>query len=188
MAMATAADRWTPDRVRALPQDGNRYEVIDGELLVTPAPRLVHQRALRELLRLLDEYVVANDLGELLWSPADISLDPESLVQPDLFVVPRRGEAAYRNWTDVTALLLAVEVLSPGTARADRTVKRRYYQRSGVGEYWIADLDARLVERWRPSDDRPEVVADELAWQPDQSCLSLVIDLPRLFQAIHREA
>lgn len=184
--MATAADRWTPDRVRAIPEDGNRYEVIDGELLVTPAPRLAHQRALRELFLLLHEYVLSNHIGELLWSPADISLDPESLVQPDLFVVPRQAEPC-RNWTDVSALLLAVEVLSPGTARADRTVKRRYYQRSGVGEYWIVDIDARLVERWRPSDDRPEVVTDELRWQPDADRRSLAVSLPQLFRAILRD-
>ena len=65
-----------------------------------------------------------------------------------------------------TPPLLAVEVLSPSTARADRTVKRRLYQRAGVPEYWIVDLEARLVERWRPADERPEVLTDTLTWRP----------------------
>ena len=79
------------------------------------------------------------------------------------FVVPigpdgRRGA----NWTDIRALLLAVEILSPSTARADRQAKRRLHQRERVGEYWIVDLDARVVERWRPDDERPEIVTRTL--------------------------
>ena len=79
------------------------------------------------------------------------------------FVVPigpdgRRGA----NWTDIHALLLAVEILSPSTARADRQAKRRLHQRERVGEYWIVDLDARVVERWRPDDERPEIVTRTL--------------------------
>jgi Uma2 family endonuclease len=89
-----------------------------------------------------------------------------------------------RRWSDITRLLLAVEVLSPSTARADRTVKRRLFQRVGVPEYWIVDVEARLVERWRPGDARPEIVTDALAWQPEPAHAPLVIDLPTLFAAI----
>ena len=82
-------------------------------------------------------------------------------------------------------LLLAIEVLSPSTARADRTVKRLLFQRTGVPEYWIVDLDARLVERWRPGDDRPEVLAETLRWQADPTTAPLEIDLPQFFARVN---
>jgi len=79
------------------------------------------------------------------------------------------------------ALLLAVEVLSPSSARNDRGHKRRYYQRNGLPEYWIVDLDSRLVERWRPDDTRPEVLTETLEWRPQGSAAPLVIELHTLF-------
>ena len=78
---------YTAAMVRAMPEDGKRYGVIDGELLVTPAPGWPHQRALRDLLLLLHPYVRQHRLGEALLAPADIELDARTLVQPDLFVV-----------------------------------------------------------------------------------------------------
>jgi len=89
-----------------------------------------------------------------------------------------------RSWQEIRTLLLAVEVVSPSSARADRTVKRRLYQRTGVAEYWIVDLDARLVERWRPGDERPELLAETLVWGPEGSTEPLTLDLPRLFAVI----
>jgi Uma2 family endonuclease len=77
-----------------------------------------------------------------------------------------------------------IEVLSPTTARADRHVKRRLYQRERVPEYWIVDVDARLVERWRPEDQRPEILAEQLAWQPEPSQPPLVIDLAGYFREV----
>lgn len=121
-------------------------------------------------------------------SPADIEFDPATLVQPDVFVVPMVAGRRPKTWADIRGLLLAIEVLSPSTARADRTVKRRAYQRAGVPEYWVVDLDARLIERWRPSDDRPEVLAERLAWQPDPSVPLFELDVPRFFaQALAEE-
>lgn len=168
MAMPALEHRyWTAADVRELPDDGNRYECIDGELLVTPAPRGRHQAALRDLFRILDPYVQRHGVGDFLWSPADIELEPGSLVQPDLFVARLLpGITRFRDWTDIAGLELAVEVLSPSTARYDRMVKRKFYQRAGVTEYWIVDLDARLIERWRPQDDRPEILHGSLRWQP----------------------
>ena len=86
----------------------------------------------------------------------------------------------YYRWR----LLLAVEVLSPSTARADRDVKRRLYQAQGVPEYWIVDLDARLVERWRPDDEPPEIITDRIEWQVDPALPALMIELPALFREI----
>ena len=184
MGMPETAERWTAEMVRALPDDGQRYEVIAGELFVTPAPSFDHQDAVMRLLVPLNEYLNRTGAGHVAFSPADIELDDETLVQPDLFVVPLVGGRRPRKWTDVTRLLLAVEVLSPSTARADRTVKRRLFQRVGVPEYWIVDVEARLVERWRPGDARPEIVTDTLAWQPDPGHPPLAVDLPSLFATI----
>ena len=184
MGMPQAAQRWTAEMVRALPDDGNRYEAIAGELFVTPAPSFDHQQAVLRLLLRLAPYVDARGLGYALMSPADIEFDEETLVQPDVLVAPRIEGRRPKNWAEIKRLSLAVEVLSPSTARADRTVKRRLFQRVNVPEYWIVDVEARLVERWRPGDERPDVVTETLAWRPDPNAPALEIDLPRLFAEI----
>jgi Uma2 family endonuclease len=185
--MPEQATRWTADMVRALPDDGNRYEVVDGELLVTPAPADLHQRAVSLLLQILDPFARAQHLGEALPSPADIELDRHGLVQPDVFV---RGLVHGRpagGWDSGAPLLLVVEALSPSTARADRTTKRRRFQRAGIPEYWIVDLDARVIERWRPDDQRPEILSDRITWHPEGATEPLAIDLQSLFARIHGE-
>ena len=184
MGMPQTIERWTAERVRALPDDGNRYEVVAGQLLVTPAPRFDHQEAVNELWRLLREYLDGTGIGHAVTSPADVELDPETLVQPDVFVVPLVDGKRPRNWSDITGLILAVEILSPSTARADRTVKRQLFQRVGVPEYWIVDVDARLVERWRPEYDRPEVLTEALTWQPDSGRAPMTLDLPAFFASV----
>jgi len=120
-------------------------------------------------------------------SPADIELDPHGMVQPDVFVDGLVDGRPTNEWNAGAPLLLAVEVLSPSTARADRTVKRRRLQRAGIPEYWIVDLDARAVERWRPGDERPEVLADTIEWRPAPGTDPLTIALPPLFARIHGE-
>ncbi len=181
MGMPQPLADWTAARVLELPDDGNRYEVVDGELLVTPAPSLAHQAAIQALYERIKPYVHAHRIGRVLLSPADIELDPRTLVQPDLFVAPPVAGRLPRSWAEIGTLLLAVEVLSPATARADRQVKRRRYQRHGVPEYWVVDLDARLVERWRPSDDRPEILTDRLEWRPVGGIPPLALDLTAVF-------
>jgi Uma2 family endonuclease len=183
MAMPATA-RWTAEMVRALPNDGKRYEVIDGELFVTPSPSWRHQDAVLGMARVLHPYLNTHGVGHVIISPADVSFDNDNLVQPDVFAVPLIGGRRPREWSDIKTLLLAVEVLSPGTARADRRVKLRLYQRQHVPEYWIVDVDARLVERWRPDDQRPEILSETLEWQPDPAHPSLVIDLPAYFRDV----
>lgn len=181
MAMpAQLQPEWTAERAIALPADGNRYEVLDGELFVTPAPTFGHQAVVEELGAELRLYVLTHALGLLRRAPADIVFSPRRLVQPDLFVIPAQ-EPPPRAWSDVRHLLLAVEVLSPSTARADRQRKRLIYQSEGVPEYWIVDADARLVERWRPDDRRPEIVSERLEWRPRADLPAFVLDLPGFF-------
>ena len=182
MAMPAHTLEWTADRARALPDDGHRYEVLDGELFVTPAPALRHQWIVGKLYRAICEHAARRRVGWALFSPADIEFTPQRLVQPDVFVVPWT-ERPPTSWRDVTALLLAVEVLSPSTARADRQVKRRIYQSEGVPEYWIVDADARLIERWRPGEARPEVIDDVLVWAPREEVEPMRVVLAELFGA-----
>jgi Uma2 family endonuclease len=185
MGMAQASTTWTAERLRALPEDGKRYELVDGELLVTPSPGWVHQTAAAELVRRLDGYVRLNSVGVARFAPADISLGEDEVLQPDLFVVP--ASLNPRTWQDVQSLLLVIEILSPGTARYDRLVKRRRYQRARVPEYWIVDLDARLVERWRPDDTRPEILTEILEWTPAPGLTPMVIQLPEFFVEVWGE-
>jgi Uma2 family endonuclease len=178
MAMPTMRRHWTVEDLLDLPDDGNRYEVLDGELLVTPAPSLDHQRAVSALSRILADYLAGNRLGEAIISPADVTFSPRCLVQPDVFVIPfaDMGRKASR-FVDVGRLLLAVEILSPSTARADRVKKRHVYREEAVPEYWVVDLDARTIERSTPADDRVEILADSIDWLPDGETTPLRIDI-----------
>ena len=181
--VGTDKKHWTASEWRELPDDRNRYEIIDSALFVTPAPMPPHQRLVGELFLSLHAYANAHRIGDALMSPADIELGDDTVVQPDIFVARLVNGKVSLRWEDLGPLLLAIEVLSPGTARVDRTIKRSSYQRAGIAEYWIVDGDARVVERWRPADDRPEVLADRLEWQPDPAFPPLVIELDALFAA-----
>ncbi len=181
MRMASAPARWTAEMVHELPDDHNRYEVVGGALLVTPAPTLPHQRACVKLLLRIYQYLERNVIGEALLAPADVAFDQENMVEPDLFVVPLVNGRAPRTWEEAARLIVAVEVLSPSTKRRDRGVKRRLYQRHGVPDYWIVDLEARAIECWRPTDDRPTILTERLVWQPGASAPPLEIHLPVYF-------
>lgn len=174
--------RWTRAQVLALPDDGKKYELIDGELIVTRTPRVRHQEGVMELFRLLDPWVRAHGIGKCYCVPGDLEIEPGQVNEPDLFVVPPGPR--HERWEDFPVPLLVIEVVSPSTARYDRVLKRRFYQRAGVPEYWIVDLDARLAERWRPTDDRPEVVHQVLSWQPLAGGPALELDLPDFFARV----
>lgn len=180
MGMPDAARRYTVDQVLAFPNDGNRYELVDGELLVTPAPGTVHQVVHSRLFLALATHLERYPAVSVLSSPADISWDREKLVQPDLFVVPARELSA--TWSTVRTLLLAIEIVSPSSARGDRLVKRRLYQRLDVAVYWVVDPDAALVEVWHPDDDRPEIESEVLRWRVAPDADEFALPLARLFE------
>ncbi len=188
MGMASPQTRWTAAMVRALPEDGFRHEVIDGEHLVTPSPSWTHQRALRELVRRLLPYLEDHDLGELLFAPADIEFVEHNMVEPDLFVLPHGEVKNPRAWEDVRQLLLVIEVLSPSTDRTDHVRKRRLYERHRVPEYWIVDVDRRVVERWRAGEDVGTVLTERLVWQPKENAPPLPIDLGDYFRDVTGES
>lgn len=178
--------RWTAADVRELIDERlpwPRYELLDGELLVTPAPARPHQFAVSALLIRLGNYCNSEGIGVALASPADIELAPETIMQPDVFVVPQEliRYADDGDWRDFHWLVLAVEVLSPSTSQQDRVRKRDFYLANGVRDYWVVDLDARVVESWRPNVERPEIHRTEVVWRPAGARSPLRIDLEAFF-------
>src|SRR2546429_5637273 len=130
----------------ALPDDGLRYEIVDGMLFAEPSPRRAHQEAIGNLFAILHGYVRAHDLGELNVAPFDVILDGRTTVVPDLvFVVRDRLDIVAERGVEAAPDLL-VEVLSPGTARRDRVRKLNAYARHGVRHYWLVDPEAKTVE------------------------------------------
>ena len=180
--------RWTEEEfytARDAAPPGERWELVDGDVLVTPSPHWMHQRIIVRLTVLMDAYVRANALGELFASPLDVKLEPGLVLQPDLLVVPP-GEIRRRS-DMVRHLLLAVETVSPSSARHDRVTKRPHYQRNRVPEYWIVDEMSRTIERWTPDDERPELLAERLVWHPTGAAEPFVLDLVEFFAGLAPE-
>jgi Uma2 family endonuclease len=160
---------------------------VDGELLVTPAPTGAHQIAVQFLCGALYSYVRAEKIGLAALAPRDVDLEPDRSVQPDVFVVPPDEVDRFRGGDPVERLVLAAEVLSPSSARGDRVKKRALYQRNRVSEYWIVDLDARVFERWRPDDDRPQILAVRVEWLADGASTPFTLDLAAYFAEVFGE-
>jgi Uma2 family endonuclease len=185
--------RWTTAEVRLLIDESRhwpRYELIGGELIVTPAPAIPHQFAVNEIFVVLRNYLEGEDAGAATTSPADLELKPDTITQPDVFVLPARVASKPGQpltWADVKGLILAVEIISPSSVRIDRVIKRDFYLSAGVLEYWIVDLDARMIERWTPSRDRPDVLQTSLEWMPPGAKSSLTIDVAQLFDRIRAQ-
>jgi Uma2 family endonuclease len=130
----------------ALPADGRRYEVHEGELCVTPAPSPQHQRIARSLFELLHHHVSGQALGEVFFAPLDVILSETSVVQPDLVYLDRARLGAVSARGVEGPPTLVVEILSPSTVLLDRSAKPQLYARHGVPYYWLVDPEARAVE------------------------------------------
>ena len=137
-----------------MPDDGNRYEAIEGDLYMTPAPTVRHQRISLRLERALFTILVEPALGELLHAPVGVEFPATGEgVQPDiLFISSERRGIVAPDWIR-GAPDLVVEILSPSSSSRDRGIKRRLYERQGVAEYWIVDAEARAVDVWRFGSD-----------------------------------
>ena len=130
----------------AIPNDGRRYEVHEGEVSVTPAPSPRHQEVTLNLAVALREHVKARGLGKVFVSPIDCILSDTTVVQPDLvYLAPPRLVAVSARGIEGPPTLV-VEVLSPSTAQIDRGVKGQLYARHGTPYYWIVDIEARVIE------------------------------------------
>ena len=144
--MSQAAVLFTYDDYLVLPENGKRHEIIDGELLMTPAPSPEHQRLLGRLYTVLEAVVRENDLGTVLFAPVDVVLSMTDIVQPDLVFITRERNNIVTKKNVVAAPDLVVEILSESTEKTDRVHKKMLYERYGVREYWIVDPEQRSVE------------------------------------------
>ena len=174
---------YTADMVRALSDDGNRYETVHGELLVTPAPRALHQLMVQRLLAALRDYLDRYPVGVVWQSPADISWSDDTLVQPDLFVVDTE-QARTMDWAQMKTLHLVIEVSSPSTALHDRFTKRRLYQEQLVSLYWIVDAESATIEVWRPDLQRPEIKWEMVSWEPAEAATPFTVELSDLLNPL----
>lgn len=137
---------WTYDDYLKLPDDGNRYEIIEGELYVSPAPGTAHQYTSARLFRAIDRFVEAHNLGEVYYAPYDVHLSEESRpVEPDLLFIRTEQSPSAEDRYFVGAPDLVIEILSKGTFRVDTNIKFNVYEKAGIPEYWIVDPKARTV-------------------------------------------
>ncbi len=184
MGMSQPKRTYTTDDLDGFPDDGNRYEIIDGELFVTPSPRLWHQAAVLELVERIRPYAKALGLRTFA-APTDVRVSQFTQVEPDLFVYPRVDDVdATTRWVTMNRLLLAVEVLSRSTARVDRGRKRELYLEQGVEEYWIVDVDSGTVEVWSRHNAEARIESERLHWQPIPERDALVLDLIEYFRDV----
>jgi Uma2 family endonuclease len=189
---ATRPHRWTASEVERLvaqrPGMSPRYELVDGELLVTPSPGARHQRLVLDLAFALREYLTREKIGEVRLGPGEVKLETGQRYEPDLFVVPA-VDGRRPSTTDARVRpLLICEVLSPGSARHDRITKRRAFQRNAVPEYWVVDGDAQAFEVWRPGDERAALVNDRLIWHPRTATAAFELDVRAFFVAAADDA
>ena len=143
--MKNANVRFNYDDYRQLPED-KRYEILDGELYMVPAPNIRHQRVFRELFQALLNHVQEQALGEVLSAPCDVLLSNEDVLQPDILFVGKERLGIIGDANIPGAPDLVIEILSPATRQRDLTIKRKIYARYGVQEYWIVDPEASTVE------------------------------------------
>lgn len=142
-----------------LPNDRNRYEILDGELSVTAAPSPKHQAVILNLLQFLDPFIRGHNLGRIYIAPIDLILEPTTVVQPDLLFLSHAhlGFVTDRGIEGPPDLI--VEILSPATARADRVTKAQIYARSRVPHYWLVDPDEGSLEAYELSGESYQLVS-----------------------------
>ena len=171
---------WTSARLALLPNDGNRYEALDGALLVTPQARLRHQRVAFVLAGELERFCAAHELG-IVVSPGAVRFGKNEL-QPDVQVIPvSNGFAFAEDWAAAPTPSLVVEILSTDSYRHDVVKKPSAYLGLGIPEYWVVDLDARVVLVFRPGTEEPARIETGLVWAPRPELPPLQIDMALLF-------
>ena len=163
MPVAATTKVWTLKEVHSLPDDGNKYELVRGELFVTPAPSDRHETVLARLTEVLGPFVARHRLGRV-YHPRAVVRFEGSEVEPDLMVRAEKAPGT-RDWDEAPTPVLIVEVHSRSTRGRDRAQKRSLYLDAGVAEYWMIDPDARTLTAVRAG--TPDVVTrDEYLWQP----------------------
>ena len=179
MLMAQATGAWTLADLDRLPDDGNRYELIDGELFVTPAPSPRHEGLAMRLRMILEPYVVAEKLGHV-YTPKSVIQIEGSQVEPDL-LVRQTPRILPEEWPEMPTPILVIEVLSGITRRRDHVEKRAFYVRNGVAEYWIVNRWDRTISVVTPN-AADVIVGAQLTWHPTGAESALVIDVAEYFR------
>ncbi len=182
MAMPLPLPTFTTDDLRAFPEDGQRYELLEGMLLVTPSPGSAHQGVLGRLQAALFTYLV---LADRAWvaSPGEIEIAPKTLLEPDLLVVPATYPLG-TPWRAMRGWWLAAEVFSPSSRVYDRDFKRDAYLSLGVEEVWLVDLDERAIFVSRRGRERDVRRTERLVWHPAPMGEALEIDLTSIFRGV----
>ena len=180
MAVAIPIRQWTLDELDRLPDDGNTYELVHGELFVTPPPSTGHEDVVARLTALLVPYVERERLGHVYF-PRGVVRYRGSQVEPDLMVRAELGRGTGRttDWNHAPTPLLVVEVPSPYTWSRDFHQKKGLYLEAGIPEYWIVDAEEREVVVVRPGHD-DMIARDTFHWQPAGATGSLVVDVPAI--------
>jgi Uma2 family endonuclease len=148
----------TYDDYCLLPNDLNRYEILDGELSVTPAPRTQHQRTSSHLHVILANHIRARHLGDIYAAPTDVILAPTTVVQPDLIYIGNDRRHIVTERAIEGAPTLLIEILSPTTHQTDRVTKAQLFARYQVPHYWLIDTD-RTLEAYELATDHYNLVA-----------------------------
>jgi len=188
MEAKSTRQRWTYSEFARLPSEGStRYEVIDGELVVTPAPTPRHQRIVVRLVSQLHVFTTAQGLGEVFPAPLDVLFAEGDYLEPDIVFVRSDRSTLISDRGVEGPPDLVVEILSPSTAARDRGVKLERYRLYGVPEYWVVDPDQRSIEVWDLAAGASEPVqygsSDELRWDPTPGGATLAIALAELFES-----
>ena len=183
--MSTATGIWTYADLDKLPEstNGDRYEIIEGELVVTPAPIPLHQALTLELVARFDAVVRPGRLGRIYTAPVDVLLDDTVNLIPDLVFVSRERRHIVGPKAITGAPDIVVEILSPSTRARDLGVKLTLYARYGVREYWLVDPEARTVTVYVLRDDRYELLPNEGGFARSLVLPDLAIDVAELFDA-----
>jgi len=163
MAMPIAVPRYTVDQVKRFPPDGQRYELLDGVLLVTPAPRHLHQRVVMHLAAQLYQALMAPGLASVA-TPGELEIGTHTLLDPDILVFPATF-GPETTWKQIRGWWLAVEVLSPSSRVYDRDFKRPAYLALGVETVWLVDPEAGTVEIWERGAASPVVERERIVWR-----------------------
>ena len=179
MAMPITVPRFTTDKLRQFPQDGNRYELLEGMLLVTPAPGPLHQIVLARLSAPIQAYLSSAYLA-IAVGPGEIEVPPGTLLDPDLLVIPN-DVPPITPWTKRKGWWLAVEVFSRSSRTYDQQFKRDAYLALGVREVWLVDIREKRVLVSRPNEPRDVPVTGVLQWHPLEMPAPMLLDLREVF-------
>ena len=177
MAVAISLKTWTLEELHSLPDDGNKYELIWGELYVTPPPTDPHETIAARLTRILDPFVAKHRLG-FVYHPRAVFRYKGSEVEPDLMVRQRQTDPK-ADWDKAPTPILIVEIFSPTTRRRDQERKREFYLDSGINEYWMIDPDRRMVTVVRR--DEPDITSAVVIWTPPGASASLMVNVHEIF-------